>query len=245
MQALAKEEYVVAGATAEQEGALREQIRIMNPKVLPARVVFVPHWKYVDNARIFRLHVPTGSSSAMFTHLPSRTMFVDNDRYLGKEWLGHWIAHELGHLESNSLGEDDAEKVAHKLRALLKGAGRILESMDVGIDFVSNPVVFKEKSEERAGEKENPAAGEPGRSPIGTEEWNVHDIGGGVADVRHDGEENHRKKIFKMQGSAKVRPRECEPKDANGEKDEVVENAAGLPVARGGKEEFAEGRSGL
>lgn len=113
---------VVMGATADQEVALREQIHIMSPKVLPLRVIFVPHWKYLDSARTFRLHVPTGFSSAMFTHLPSRTVFVDDDRYLGPEWLGHWMAHELGHLESNSAREDDAEKVAHRLRDLLKRA---------------------------------------------------------------------------------------------------------------------------
>jgi len=114
------EVYTVYGATPEQGAALREQIRVMHPTVLPARVFFVPHWKYLDNARIFQLHVPTGYASVMFTHLPSRTVFVDNDRYLGKEWLGHWIAHELGHLDSNSAKEEDAERVAHKLRTALK-----------------------------------------------------------------------------------------------------------------------------
>ncbi len=114
------EAYTVAGATREQEAILREQIRLMHPKILPARVIFVPHWKYLDDARIFQLHVPTGFSSVMFTHLPSRTVFVDGDRYLGQEWLGHWIAHELGHLESNSAKEEDAERVAHRLRAALK-----------------------------------------------------------------------------------------------------------------------------
>jgi hypothetical protein len=34
----------------------------------------------------------------MFTHLSSRTVFIDNDRYAGEDWLGYWIAHELGHL---------------------------------------------------------------------------------------------------------------------------------------------------
>jgi len=117
--------------------------------------------------------------------------------------------------------------------------------MDVGIDFVGDPVVFKEKGEEHTGEPKNPAAREPGRSPIGTEERNVNDVGGGVADVRHGGEENHREKIFKVKSRAEVWPRADEPDDANGEEDEVVEDAAGLPVACGGKEEFAERGSGL
>jgi hypothetical protein len=46
----------------------------MQPEILPLRIVFVPHWKYLDTAKTFRLHVPTGYTSAMFTHLPSRTV---------------------------------------------------------------------------------------------------------------------------------------------------------------------------
>lgn len=111
---------VVFGATPEQEALLRDQLRRMHPAVLPARVVFVPHWKYLDNVRVFQLHVPKGFSSVMFTHLASRTVFIDNDRYLGEEWLGYWMAHELGHLESNSAKEEDAERAAKKLRPALK-----------------------------------------------------------------------------------------------------------------------------
>ncbi len=58
----------------------------------------------------------------MFTHLPSRTIFVDNDRYQGENWLGYWIAHELGHLAANSAKEEDAEKVAKEYRKHLKQA---------------------------------------------------------------------------------------------------------------------------
>jgi len=96
----------------------------MHPEALPARVLFVPHWKYVDNARIFRLHVPAGYGSVMFTHLPSRTIFIDNDRYQGEKWLGYWMAHELGHLKANSAKESDAEKAAHELRRRLRDAGK-------------------------------------------------------------------------------------------------------------------------
>jgi len=110
----------VIGATAEQEASLRSQIQIMHPKVLPLRVLFVPHGKYLDATRIFQLHVPQGFGSMMFTHLASRTVYVDNDRYMGTEWLGHWMAHELGHLASNSTKEGDAEKVAREYRKRLK-----------------------------------------------------------------------------------------------------------------------------
>lgn len=111
--------YAVQGATTQQEALVRSQIRIMQPSVLPLRVVFVPHWKYVDNTRTFHLHVPTGYNSALFTHLPSRTVFIDGDRYFD-ETLGYWLAHELGHLVTNSPKEQDAEKAAQELRKRLK-----------------------------------------------------------------------------------------------------------------------------
>ena len=110
----------VIGATADQEASLRSQIQVMHPEVLPLRILFVPHWKYLDAARAFQLHVPTGFGSLMFTHLPSRTVYIDNDRYMGTEWLGHWMAHELGHLASNSAKEEDAERAAREFRKRLK-----------------------------------------------------------------------------------------------------------------------------
>ncbi len=112
--------YTVFNATPEQEEALRAQIRLMHPDVLPLRVFFVPHWRYLAAARDFHLHVPTGYGSMMFTHLPSRTTFIDSDRYMGTDWLGHWMAHELGHLASNSTKEGDAEKLAREYRKRLK-----------------------------------------------------------------------------------------------------------------------------
>jgi hypothetical protein len=92
----------------------------MHPEVLPLRVLFVPHWKYLDAARAFQLHVPTGFGSLMFTHLASRTVYIDNDRYMGTDWLGHWMAHELGHLASKSAKEEDAERAAREFRKRLK-----------------------------------------------------------------------------------------------------------------------------
>lgn len=115
--------YVVQGASPLQEALVRSLIHTMQPAVLPLRVVFVPHWKYVDNARIFRLHVPSGYTSALFTHLPSRTVFIDADRYFD-ESLGYWLAHELGHLVTNSAKEEDAERAAREFRKRLKDPQR-------------------------------------------------------------------------------------------------------------------------
>ena len=112
--------YTVLGATAQQEELVRSQIRVMQPEVFPLRIIFVPHWKYVVTAKTFLLHVPTGYTSAMFSHLPSRTVFVDSDRYVSDDSLGYWMAHELGHLAANSVSESDADKAARQLRKRLK-----------------------------------------------------------------------------------------------------------------------------
>ena len=114
--------YTVLGATSEQEALVRAQIRIMQPDVYPLRVLFVPHWKYVNTARTFRLHVPPGYTSAMFTHLPSRSVFIDSDRYVSDDSLGYWVAHELGHLAANSASENAADKAAREYRKRLNDA---------------------------------------------------------------------------------------------------------------------------
>jgi len=116
--------YVVLGATPHEESLIRAQVEIIQPAVLPLRVVFVPHWKYVDNTRVFQLHIPKGYTSAMFTHLPSRTIFIDAGRYVSEESLTYWVAHELGHLATNSPKESDAEKIAHEYRKRIRNAQR-------------------------------------------------------------------------------------------------------------------------
>lgn len=118
----ATDSFAVFNATPAQQAALRVQIRIMHPDILPLRIFFVPHWKYLAAARDFHLHVPTGYGSLMFTHLPSRTVFIDNDRYSGEDWLSYWMAHELGHLKTNSAKEEDAEKAAREFRRRLEDA---------------------------------------------------------------------------------------------------------------------------
>ena len=114
--------YTVIGATPKQEALVRAQIQVMQPEVYPLRVLFVPHWKYVDTARTFRLRVPAGYASAMFTHLPSRSVFIDSDRYGSDQSLGYWVAHELGHLATNSASESAADKAAREYRKRLKYA---------------------------------------------------------------------------------------------------------------------------
>jgi hypothetical protein len=91
-------------------------MEIMQPSVWPLRILFVPHWKYIDNARIFQLQITTGYTSSLFTHLPCRSTFIDSDRYQGEDWLGYWMAHELGYLATNSTRGEDAEKAAREYR---------------------------------------------------------------------------------------------------------------------------------
>lgn len=128
------------GATAREEALLRRQMQIMRPDVLPLRVIFVPHWKYLADTRIYRLHVPTGYASIMFTHLPSRTVFIDTDRYISDDSLGYWMAHELGHLATKSVREADAERNAAEYRRRLRAARHDLarDSFSQHLPFYTN-----------------------------------------------------------------------------------------------------------
>lgn len=112
--------YAVQGTTPEREWLLRAQIEAMQPALLPSRIIFVPHCKYLYATKMYHLHVPTGMSSKMFTHLPSRSVYIDDDFYAGADWLAHWMAHELGHLEYNNADEGLAEKAAAKYRRRLE-----------------------------------------------------------------------------------------------------------------------------
>lgn len=114
------DDYVVLGASPPLEQFVHAQIRAMQPSVQPRRIVFVPHWKYLDTARVFRLRVPPGYTSSMFTHLPSRTVFIDSDRCTANKSLADRLAHELGHLTANSVSESDAEKAARIYRRRLR-----------------------------------------------------------------------------------------------------------------------------
>ena len=111
--------YAIQGATPRQKTLLRAQIEIMQPKVLPRRIIFVPHWQYLYAAQMYRLHVPTGMTSKMFTHFASGSVYIDADRCGSDDWLGYWMAHELGHLATNSAKEENAERAAHELRRRL------------------------------------------------------------------------------------------------------------------------------
>jgi hypothetical protein len=111
--------FTVQGTTPEREQLLRAQIQVMQPAILPTRIIFVPHWQYVYATKMYHVHVPAGMTSKMFTHLPSRSVYIDADLYRGNDWLGHWMAHELGHLATNSVKETDAEETARKYRKRL------------------------------------------------------------------------------------------------------------------------------
>jgi len=71
---------------------------------------------------MYHLDVPTVMTIKMFTHLASRSVYIDADLYGGDNWLGHWMAHELGHLERNNADENEAEKAAATYRRRLEHA---------------------------------------------------------------------------------------------------------------------------
>ena len=112
--------------------------------------------------------------------------------------------------------------------------------MDVGVDFVSDPIIGEKDGEEHADEPENPAMREPGGTEVGVEQRDVNEIGSGIAKIGEEGENDHGKKIGKMERGTEVRPGSDEPDDAHAEQDEVVEDATRLPEPGGGGEEFAE-----
>jgi hypothetical protein len=110
--------------------------------------------------------------------------------------------------------------------------------VDVGIDFVGDPIVFEEKGEEHAGDPENPTAREPGRTERGSQERNVDNISGGVADIREESEGGHGEEGGELKRGTEMRPGADEPDGADGGEDEVVEDASRFPEAGGGGEEF-------
>ena len=103
--------YTIHGATPRQEAVLRAQIQIMQPDVFPRRVILVPHWQYIYAVKMYHLHVPIGMASRMFTHLASRSVFIDIDHYEEDDSLDYWMAHELAHLAADSADENDAERL--------------------------------------------------------------------------------------------------------------------------------------
>jgi hypothetical protein len=118
----------------------------------------------------------------------------------------------------------------------MNGAGL----MDVGVDFVSDPIIGEKNGEEGADEPENPAMRKPGGTEVGVEKSDVNEIGSGIAEISEEGESGHRKKSDEVERGTEVRPGSDEPDDAYAEQDEVVEDATRLPESGGGGEEFAE-----
>ena len=110
----------IQGTTPEREAVLRGQIRAMAPEVLPRRIIFLSDEKYVAAARAYRLRVPDGMSTVMFTHLPSRSVYVNTDLLFSDKNMGLCMAHELGHLATNSVRQEDAERAAGAYRKRLR-----------------------------------------------------------------------------------------------------------------------------
>jgi len=83
------------------------------PAVLPLRVLFVPHWKYTAPPKPFafiahRLH------QRHVTHLASRSVFIDADRYVSEDSLDTGCARTRAS-SANSVQENDAEKAGSRI----------------------------------------------------------------------------------------------------------------------------------
>jgi hypothetical protein len=69
---------------------------------------------------------PKKSRSSELTALPRDPIFPVNRPRMYRTWLPrgriskYWLAHEMGHLVTNSSKEQDAEKAAHEFRKRLK-----------------------------------------------------------------------------------------------------------------------------
>ncbi len=110
----------IQGTTPKREAVLRLQIEAMAPAVPPKRIIFLSDQRYAAAARAFRLKVPDGMSTVMFTHLPSKSIYVNAETLFSDKNMGECMAHELGHLATNSLKQEDAEKAAGAYRKRLK-----------------------------------------------------------------------------------------------------------------------------
>jgi hypothetical protein len=117
-------DYVVIGASPLLERFVRSQIQVMQPEVPPRRIVFVSHERYLESTKAFHLHIPRGYVSTMFTHMPSGSIFIDDDRCYDKGTLADRLAHELGHLTSDSANEQAADQAARIYRKCLRAVAR-------------------------------------------------------------------------------------------------------------------------
>ena len=92
--------------------------RISRSRLKDDDVIVIGNEKLTFNERL--TGSVTEAPAATTDEITTQTVFVDADRYINDESLGYWLAHELGHLATNSAKEDDAERVAKGLRRRLK-----------------------------------------------------------------------------------------------------------------------------
>jgi hypothetical protein len=136
--------------------------------------------------------------------------------------------------------ERDGRRAGAKLRRFELG-----ELLDEGIDFVGDPVIREQDSEESAGEEEEPAATAPDSCNARVEQRQIDQIGGGVAEIGNECEYQELEKIGEVESGTEMWPSEEEPREAGDDEDGVVEDAAGFPVAERVGEGRAEGNWGV
>jgi len=136
-----------------------------------------------------------------------------------------------------------AARIARSCAARAVQAGvRVL--LDEGIDFVGDPVIGHDEGQEGADDEEDDPGAFPESGEGGVLHGQVDEVGGAVEDVGDQTKEAELQQAFEREGGAEVRPGGEGPSDGDGSEDDVIEDAARLPEARGvgeGGAEFGEG----
>ncbi len=123
----------------------------------------------------------------------------------------------------------------------LGGAGSCAASADEGIDLVNNPIICEENGEKGSKHPECRAPTLPGGAKGGVLQGNVHEIGGAVAGVCQQSQNEEEKQRLERECRAEVGPSQDEPRDNDEGEDKIVEDAAEFPESEGIGETRAKG----
>jgi len=103
--------YQVFFATPREEAAIRNAIDLAQPQVYPLAVVVLDREAYREAEKVYRAPKNRGE----FVHLGMRRVYLLRPALHGAN-LRELITHALGHLETNSIAEADAEDAARRMR---------------------------------------------------------------------------------------------------------------------------------
>lgn len=120
-------ELIVTGATPEQEQLIGcivesagEELQKMAASEVPLMLIVLNREKFLKARRLFRAYKTENAFSSLAARriYPSARVFANFDKVL------KYVAHELGHFETNSLFERNAELKASSIRRKARRACR-------------------------------------------------------------------------------------------------------------------------